>query len=389
MKIEFLRFVDKYVGFVACALLTVINRCVPNNPIIEKEKVKKTLFMKFWGLGSIILLAPAVSEFKQTFRQSKVVFVTLSRNKEISEALGLFDEILIIDVDSGLIVFVRTLLKTILYFWRESFDLVVDFEFFTRFSSVLTFLTFAKVKVGYHAWETWRGNIHNIKVPFNRYWHIVDNFNNLCISIGVPRRNDLRLLKPAILTEDKEYVDSLLKICGISRRIISVHVNASDLVIERRWPYDNFIQLINRIISAHDVSIVFIGSKSEFDLVKEIESKIHHPSVANFAAKLSIRQLAYVFEKSTLVISNDSGPLHLAVTMQTPTVSFFGPETPVMYGPKGAHHTVFYKNLDCSPCINVHDRKSVHCYWTSPRCMETISVDEVYNVINEKLLLGK
>jgi ADP-heptose:LPS heptosyltransferase len=385
MKIGFLKKLDKYAGLPLCALLTAVNLCLPSPGAFEKTKVRKTLFMKFWGLGSILLLAPAVREFRRTYPQSRVVFLTLSRNREISEALGLFDEVLTVDVDRGWGYFFATMATALRAIWRHAFDLVVDFEFFTRFSTILTFFTFARHKVGYHSWETWRGNIHTIKVPFNRYWHIMDNFYNLCSNIGVQRLSELQLVRPVVRSEDREAVDELLRGHKVVNRIMTVHVNASDLIIERRWPYENFIELINRVVSRHDIAVIFIGSQSEAGMVEEIMGRIKRPSVLNFAAKLSIRQLAYLFERSELIVSNDSGPLHLAVAMGVPTVSFFGPETPVIYGPRGKEHKVFFKNLDCSPCVNVHDRKSVHCYWAKPRCMEAITVDEVYDAIHEKL----
>jgi ADP-heptose:LPS heptosyltransferase len=105
----------------------------------------------------------------------------------------------------------------------------------------------------------------------------------------------------------------------------------------------------------------------------------------DLSGKISITQLAALFENSKLVISNDGGPLHLAVAMGAPTISFFGPETPVIYGPRGPQHAVFFKNIECSPCVNVHDRKSVRCYWTEPRCMKAITVEEVFGMIEQKL----
>jgi len=105
----------------------------------------------------------------------------------------------------------------------------------------------------------------------------------------------------------------------------------------------------------------------------------------NFAGKLNIRQIAYLFENAKLMIGNDSGPLHLASAMETRTISFFGPETPVLYGPRGEGHIVFFKNINCSPCINVHQGKTVKCYRDKPKCMESITVQEVIDAVNRVL----
>jgi ADP-heptose:LPS heptosyltransferase len=379
-------FLDKCPGFVLCALLTAVNKLVgPKAREVKREEICKILFMKFWGMGSILLLSPSIQEFRKTFPDARLVFLTMERNREISNSLHLFDEVITLDVDHGWRVFIKGLLSVIRFFWRQRFDMVVDYEFFTRFSAIMTFLTFSPIKVGYHAWETWRGNIHTIKVPFNRYWHIMDNFFNLGSYIGLAKRAELSIVKPAIPPEDRAAVKVLLQQHGVHGSYLCVHVNASDLSIERRWPYENFIALLGKLVNRYDLSIILIGSTAEKDFVREILAQINHPAVIDFVGKLPVTQLACLFEGARLIISNDSGPLHLAVAMEAPTLSFFGPETPVIYGPRGKHHTVFFKNIDCSPCMNVHDRKSVHCYWKRPKCMELITVDEVYRHITERL----
>jgi len=79
-----------------------------------------------------------------------------------------------------------------------------------------------------------------------------------------------------------------------------------------------------------------------------------------------------------LFITNDSGPLHMAALVGTPTVSFFGPETPEFYGPLGDSETtaVFYKHLYCSPCLSAYNVKTPVCGGDN-RCLQAITVDEV------------
>lgn len=386
MKIGQMKFIDKYFGFLACLILSFINIFThPKLVQFDKSKMNKVLLMKFWGLGSFLLLSPTIEEIRKELPEAKITFFTSTRNKDICSAMSFYDELILLELDKGWLKFAISFLKNMFYLYGQRFDMVVDFEFFTRFSAVVTFFTFSKIKIGYHAWETWRGNIHNIKVPLNRYWHIMDNFYNLGSYIGLNKNIKLEMVKPYISKEDKEYVERLLKDSAIRANFISAHVNASDLIIERRWPYENFISLFRRLLAKNEIKIVFIGSKSEANSIRDIVAKIADSRVVDFVGRLSITQLAYLFERSKLVISNDSGPLHLAVAMEVPTVSFFGPETPVMYGPRGKNHTVFFKDIDCSPCLNVHDRKSVHCYWEKPKCMTEISVDEVFMAIEEKL----
>ncbi|HOW88969.1 MAG TPA: glycosyltransferase family 9 protein [Elusimicrobiales bacterium] len=387
MKIKHMKFLDKYAGYAACVVLTAFGRAFGSGEPakIDKGAIRKVLVMKFWGLGSILLLSPAIAGIREEFPGARIVLFTSRRNSEICSSLGIFDEVRYLDVDRGWLAFAASLLRNMFRLFMDRFDMVVDFEFFTRFSAVLTFFTFSPIRVGYHAWEAWRGDIHNIKVPFNRYWNIMDNFYNLGTYIGVAARPELRMARPRFTEEDRAFVDGLLGKAGVSGGYIAANVNASDLVIERRWPYENFVELARRLLEKFGSSIVFVGSPSERPGVDAIVKEVGDPRAVNLAGMVSIPQLARLFEGADLVISNDSGPLHLAVAMGTPTVSLFGPETPAIYGPKGKEHTVIFKNIDCSPCCNVHDRKSVHCYWEKPRCMSLITVAEVFEAIERAL----
>jgi len=383
MKVKYMRLVDKYAGYAACALFTALG---PGGPArVEKEKIKRILTIKFWGIGSILLLTPAIKGLREEFSGARIVFFTALRNREICEALGIFDEVFYLDLDGGWFRFASSLAKNLFRVISGKFDMVMDFEFFTRFSAVISFFSFAKVRAGYHAWEAWRGDIHNIKVPFNRYWHIMDNFYNLGVCAGLEPRTELKMAKPAVTAGDRAAVEELLARAGVSGGFVAANVNASNLVIERRWPHENFVELSRRLIKKHGRSIIFVGSGSERGAVDAIVQKIGDPLAVNLAGRLNISRLACLFEKADLVISNDSGPLHLAVAMETPTVSLFGPETPAIYGPRGKAHIVIFKNIDCSPCINVHDRKSVQCYWEKPKCMASISVEEVLEAVDKAL----
>ena len=88
--------------------------------------------------------------------------------------------------------------------------------------------------------------------------------------------------------------------------------------------------------------------------------------------KINISQLITVLGYCDLFITNDSGPLHLAMILDIPTISFFGPETPVTYGPQGEKHTVFYEDIYCSPCINIYNAKSTKC--TNNICLKRVSI---------------
>lgn len=137
--------------------------------------------------------------------------------------------------------------------------------------------------------------------------------------------------------------DSWLKLInyGIqeSGQLVSINVNASELCFERRWPAENFIVLISILASKYpDIKFIFIGSRVEKEYVDNIFSQLSpkYRNVVNLAGELSLEELLVLLGDSLLFLGNDSGPLHLAEALETPSVSLFGPETPSLYGPRDA-----------------------------------------------------
>jgi ADP-heptose:LPS heptosyltransferase len=95
---------------------------------------------------------------------------------------------------------------------------------------------------------------------------------------------------------------------------------------------------------------------------------------------LSLGELCALFSRADLVVSNDSGPMHVAAALGAPTLGLFGPETPRRYGPLGARALALWDAPPCGPCINVHDNKLAECIFGRAECMLRLSVERVHAV---------
>ena len=139
------------------------------------------------------------------------------------------------------------------------------------------------------------------------------------------------------------------------------------------------------MLRRYGYDIVLVGAASEADYVKPLEEMLNFPNrVRNLAGKLSLRQLAEVISGGVLLISNDSGPLHMAAALGVPVVGLYGPETPLRYGPLTAQKRVFYRGLWCSPCMSLDNAKTVNCV-NGQACMRGIGVEEVFAGVVELL----
>jgi len=373
-----LQRLDSALGGVACALLQPL-RLLPERAI--EHPSRRVLAIKFWGLGSLQLLTPAVASLRRKHPFAELTFLTLESNREFVERLGVFDRVLTLDVRAvGWARLALRIRRLIAELRAYDYDVVYDFEFFTRFSSIVSLFSGAPRRHGFESKKVWRGSFHTDRVVFNRYWHVARNFRVLAggeNGLNVTAR-DTRPLR--FDERDEARAFDLIRAGGVDpeRAFAVLNPNAGALSLERRWPASMFIELGERLTTEQGWSIVLIGAQSERDYTEAIRGRIGAARVANLAGKLSAAELAAVFAQSAVVVSNDSGPMHVAAAMGAPTLGLFGPETPVMYGPIGLRARALYRPPPCSPCINVHDNKLSSCIFGEPQCLVGLSVDEVH-----------
>ena len=376
-----------------CFILSWLNK--PQLSLPHPGPILNVLILKFWGMGSILLLIPGLKEFKKAHPDCHITVVTLAQNRELASMIPELDSIETLDFQNGLLVFLSQTALLIKKFRAKQFDIVFDLEFFTRFSAIFSFLCRGSQRVGFHDRSSFRGNLHHVEIPFNSYWHGTDTFTYAFL-----QKKGLKVLPATpwikVPELDQRTIEHLFLErgwLGTNRQpIVCINPNAGPLGLERRWPSAHFRQLISMLLAQTSLRIVIIGSLSDRSYDEEIvasfmEQSSHRERLFLSAGQLNLAQLAAMISISDLLVSNDSGPLHLGVAVGIPTISLFGPETPVLYGPQGAGHLVLYKNLPCSPCINVFNNKTLFCRVGSNQCLTDISPAEVFEAIRRRFNL--
>jgi lipopolysaccharide heptosyltransferase II len=219
-------------------------------------------------------------------------------------------------------------------------------------------------------------------VPFNRYWHVARNFRVLAgdDEPAPVTAADVDALR--FDAADEARAEFLLGAGGLRAGLpyAVLDPNAGSLSLERRWPVTRFAELASRLVREDGLGVALIGSRGERDYTEQVRTladPADQDAIVNLAGDLDARSLAALLARATVVVSNDSGPMHLAAALGAPTVGLFGPETPVMYAPLGERVRALYRPTPCSPCINVHDNKFSSCVFGHPRCLVHIEVDEV------------
>jgi len=404
MRISTLRIIDLWVGRPICWLMTILyfmkgiftTKPPPKSP-------KKILFIKLFGAGSLVLAYPTVKATQLRFPAAEIYFLTFYSNRQVLTLLGLIPPANIFTVRSDsfshlLMDLGRTLPKLV----RKKIDIVIDLEFFSRFTAILSFALRTKQRIGFYGFYTEglrRGRFINCPVNYNHTLHTAKAFFTLLRPLGITQdqfdgtlplvppsiffpKNIHTLLAKAIQVQEEELTD----------RWIVLNPNASELSRLRRWPEEHFTTLAANLLTEFpDHRIVLVGSPSEKLFVDQLATQIisatSQSKVANLAGKTSIAELIDLFHFAAILITNDSGPAHWAALTDIPTITIFGPETPELYAPLNPNGKCLYLGLDCQPCISIFNGK--HSYCTDNQCLKQLQPEIVLALAKEMLTKGR
>ncbi len=180
---------------------------------------------------------------------------------------------------------------------------------------------------------------------------------------------------------DRQQVDLLLSEFGIQQLDTLISIAPGSVWNTKRWLKERFIELIDKLTQIN-YQIVLVGGREDSDLCEEIRGTVSSKKVYSAAGKLSLLQSAELIRRCRVLVSNDSAPMHLAVSVGTPVVAIFGATDPKFgFAPYGASDIIVEtKGLTCRPC-SIHGGK--RCPIRTFDCMKLISANVVYDkVIN-------
>jgi heptosyltransferase I len=269
---------------------------------------------------------------------------------------------------------IRRPLREIRSFLKElrarPYDLVIDFHGLLK-SSLIVLFSGGKRKLGYDSLQELSGLFYHEKIPEDMNKHAVDRY------LAFPRYLGAKIVRPEFpLPSDSSAqarVQSILEKHQLENKKFIV-INPVAYWETKLWDNEKFARLADLISSNLSLNIVFTGS--EKISIEKITSRMKSKAV-NLGGETSLSELSYLYRKALLVITTDSGPMHLAVAVGTPVIALFGPTDPQRTGPYGEGHTIIRIDLPCSPCFLKNCR--------TKKCMQDISPEQVFAVIEERL----
>jgi len=346
------------------------------------DNIKSILLIQLGDIGDVVLTIPTIKALRDNFPSSMIFMIVRKHAKELIEDCTWVDGLISVEKDK------RSLKDKILYhksffqnLRKKRFEVAIDLRAGTR-GAILSLLSGAMLRIGRYADDgtLWRNRLftHLVK-PANeiQQYSALHNLNilapfNLTIEDTSPE---------LIVTKEKEIdAENILRKEQVpsDKPIIALHPFSRWKYKE--WPIRNYIKLINYIGSKYKVSILITGSIDERDRASKI-AKSCKINVHNLAGKISLGDLAAFLNRCSVLIGIDSAPIHIAAAVGTPTITIFGPSSPVNWAPRGRQHKIITKNLPCVPCRQKGCNNS-----EVSRCLEELSVDEVIPIIDDKLM---
>ncbi len=337
---------------------------------MKKMEMNKVLFFKPGAIGDLLHTLPALKALRKKYPAAHVTIVVSPGLESLIQGTPVADRVQVFDR-----VKLKKRLKDFIEFGLrlrdEHYDLFIDLQPSLR-SMVLRWLSGARHVLVYRK--------QKVLGARERRLHAVENFletlRPLNIDVSV---NGIELqFAPGTRTDIDRFLTALN--IDVNRPLIALNCSVGAVRPARNWFPERFASLADRLINELDAQVIFVGGKEDRDLVRGVLADMKNKAIS-VAGDLSLPESAALLSNCRCLVSADTGPLHLATSVQTPVVGLFGSTDPRRTGPVGRGHQVIIKGLACIPC------EKKHCPLGTRACMADITVDEVFNAVGR--ILGK
>jgi ADP-heptose:LPS heptosyltransferase len=381
--------IDRTIGFLISVVLAILARLVglllrrDHRPAEHPQTIAVS---KFVGMGSIVYVGILCRALKKRFPSSTLYFITTKGCMAIASRLVDVDKVLTVD-DSGMIKMLLTNISLIVKLWFLRPELYFDMEVYSSYSAIIANLSLARNRYGfYRKSAAYKKGLFTHLIFFNTRRHIAEIYRQMGLMAEVDVNVDIAdLLK--VYPEDEVKLSYLFEKHDLkNKRLILVNPNASDLLIERRWSEDRWAAYLDQATQRWpQLFFLLVGAPHERKYVSEIYHQLSPETkgkVINLAGEADFGTYLALIKIVDLVVTIDSGPVHIAAAFGKQTISLWGPGDPGHYAPLDRKHRTLYEPVYCSPCLYHAD---VPPCGGDNICMRNISVEKLLEATGEYL----
>ncbi len=361
---------------------------------IDKDKIKKILIFKLCCLGDIVMLTPVINTLKENFPDAHITVIVCSWVKGITGYLKNVDSVIINDdlYKKKFSDKIKGVLNIISVLREHSFDLAFLGHRNNIFGLILK-LSRIKYRLGFSGTK-----FINYGEPFDDEQHEVYRYLSILNSIGIePKNRQLELkrkykrdeIKNKFNIDDGKFIIGVFPFGGI---------NPGTGMNIKRWELNKYFELIEKLLKEYPDSLILLFEGSEKD--EKISESLHSRNVLKLEINFSLISVC------NILVSGDTGAMHIAAGFNVPTLSVFGPTDPKLLAPLNTQtdirviHRYIWQKPVCSPCYTPEtaiDKKNSKywkdgyfiCHTGTHICMKEITAEEVFQNFTEMIKIIK
>ena len=363
------RMADAMLG-AASALATPLRR---RSRVAQPHRI---LLLRLERIGDLLMALPGVSAVRHFAPDAEIDLVVGSWNAELARAIPAVTRVIPLDAAwlarDGEGVALPALLRVATTWRTRHYDLAINFEPDIR-SNLLLAVSGARWTAGYRS--AGGGPLLDQALEYDQAAHTSDNAQRLVSAIfgsaAPPRPARLDLPDDA-----RRRARALLG--NTPRPLVAVHVSGGRPV--KQWDPSRFAEVARRLVTSRGATILFSGAPADTPLIEQVAHGLPSGSYIDASSNISLVTLAALLECADVMVTGDTGPMHVAAAVGTPIVAVFGPSDPKRYAPRGPHDTVVRVDLPCAPCNRIR-LPPARCTGVIPDCLALIPADRVYEAV--------
>ncbi len=334
---------------------------------IPKDSIKRVVVRGTNWVGDAVMTVPALRALRSLFPDAHITLATRGWAQGLFADADFIDDIQVHE-GTGL----RSVVNQVRAWQKRDFDLAVLFPNSLE-SALVAALSRVPVRTGYATEGRQRLLTHPLPLPeWRSSRHEIYYYLNIVEQLGVVENQASQPDGSLTVGEaGKSEARALLRSHGVSgeRRLIALcpgSINSR----AKRWPTDRYAALGDRMISELDAEVVLIGSEGELEVSSQVSRAMQRTPIV-LTGKTNLTQLVSVLSVVDLLVTNDTGPAHIASALGRPTLVIFGPTNPLTTRPYSESGQIMRVPPDCAPCM-LRDCPIDH------RCMTAITPDDVF-----------
>ena len=334
------------------------------------------LLIKPSSMGDIVHAMPTFAAIRRTYPEARLTWLVKREWAELVERIEGVDRIW--PLNSTLVGW----LSQVSALRAEQFDLVVDLQGLLR-SAAIGWLSGSPLRVGFANGREGSPWFYSKPVPVpSSEMHAVDRYLLAAQAVGAVAFGAPEF-RFRISQADHDAVERLLSRFGVARGTSWVALNVSARWPTKRWPAESFAEVADRLQQEGAGPVVLLGGPDERATGAAITGQMKTPAI-DLTGATTVGLLPALLSKAALLITNDSGPMHIAAAVRTPVVALFGPTSALLTGPYGAGHSVLTGNVPCQPCFSRTCRNVLPL-----ECLRTVSPQQVLAVVQAQRSLQR